>query len=68
MYLSDPSKFAHQTNPDGTFDSICLKCFITVHRGADEEDLDVSEYIHTCDLEALSSYVSVGQRTLRTAA
>ena len=68
MYLSDPSKFAHRRDADGTFDSICLKCFITVHRGEDEEDLDVSEYIHICDLDALSSFASVGQRALRNAA
>ena len=30
MYLSDPSKFTHRRNADGTFDSICLKCFIMV--------------------------------------
>lgn len=68
MHLSDPSNFAHQWNADGTLDSICLKCFITVDRGNEEEDLDVSEYIHACDLHVLTPLASVGQRALRTAA
>lgn len=68
MYLSDPSKFAHRKNADGTVDSICLKCFITVDHGDEEADLDVSEYIHMCDLELFAPFASGGQRTLRTAA
>lgn len=51
MYLSDASKFAHRKNRDGSFDSICLKCFITIDNGNEEEDLDVAEYIHVCDVE-----------------
>ena len=68
MYLSDPSKFAHRSNADGTFDPICLKCFTTVDSGNEEEDLDLSEYIHTCDLEVLSPFASVGKCALQAAA
>ncbi len=68
MYLSNPTKFAHRRNVDGSFDSICLQCFVTVQSGNEEEDLDVAEYIHVCDREALSHGCSVAQRTLRTAA
>jgi hypothetical protein len=68
MYLSDPTKFAHRRNSDGSFDSICLKCFVNVDHGNEEEDLDLAEYIHVCDLEILSPRQSVSQRTLQTAA
>lgn len=68
MHLSDPSKFAHRKNSDGSFDSICLKCFVTVGQGQEEEDLDLAEYIHVCDMEVLESYHSVHHRTLPSAA
>ena len=32
-------KFAHRFNPDGTVDSICPRCFVTVDSAAKELDL-----------------------------
>ncbi len=68
MYLSDATKFTHRKNADGTLDSICLRCFITVDQGHEEEDLDIAEYIHVCDVELSACVCSVTQRTLRVAA
>ncbi len=68
MYLSDATKFTHHRNADGTLDSVCLRCFITVDQGHDEEDLDIAEYIHVCDLELSASVGSITRRTLRIAA
>jgi hypothetical protein len=40
--------FQHRDNEDGSFDSICTRCFLTV-AGADEEDqLASHEAIHVC--------------------
>lgn len=68
MYLSNPSKFVHRRKADATFDSICLQCFVIVDSGNEEEDLDVSEYIHTCDLQVLRPLVPFVQGTWQTAA
>jgi|HubBroStandDraft_2_1064218.scaffolds.fasta_scaffold378028_2 hypothetical protein len=40
--------FAHRTNANGTTDSICLKCFLTVASGKTGDDLGESEKTHNC--------------------
>ncbi|WP_158748241.1 hypothetical protein [Acidobacterium sp. S8] len=40
--------FAHRANKDGSFDSICLKCYATVGTAYDESDLDAMEAVHHC--------------------
>lgn len=42
-------EFAHRTNPDGTFDSIRLKCFVTIATTRQEADLEDAERNHVCD-------------------
>jgi hypothetical protein len=42
-------RFPHRSNEDGTFDSICPVCFITVANAAREEDLAAFECGHVCD-------------------
>jgi hypothetical protein len=41
--------FPHRTNPDGTFDSICPKCFVTVANAIHEMDLARFERCHVCE-------------------
>jgi hypothetical protein len=40
--------FQHRTNPDSTFDSICLRCFHTVVTTDDEDQLEALESQHRC--------------------
>jgi len=46
---STPRTFPHRLNRDGSFDSICLKCFATVASAIIESELKVREKMHTCD-------------------
>jgi hypothetical protein len=41
-------RFLHRRNEDGTFDSICLKCFLTVDTQNHEADLAAKEHAHAC--------------------
>ncbi len=41
--------FPHRLNRDGSFDSICLKCFATVASTATEVELAAHDRIHACD-------------------
>ena len=45
--------FPHRRNPDGSFDSICPKCFRTVATRRNEADLAQPERDHICEDEAL---------------
>jgi hypothetical protein len=42
-------KFPHRLNRDGSFDSICLKCFATVANTATEIELTAHDKTHACD-------------------
>ena len=46
-----PFPFSHRHNPDGTYDSICNKCFMTVGTKRKEVDLLEVEQSHVCDEE-----------------
>lgn len=46
--LSKP-QFQHRHNNDGSFDSICDTCFVTVARVKAEADLTAFETQHVCD-------------------
>ena len=41
--------FSHRLNRDGSFDSICLKCFATVANTRTETELTAHDKIHICD-------------------
>jgi hypothetical protein len=41
--------FPHRLNRDGSFDSICLKCFATVASTVTERELKAREKNHACD-------------------
>ena len=42
-------KFVHRVNRDGTYDSICRECFVTVATELREADLEPLENQHLCD-------------------
>jgi len=44
--------FPHRRNPDGSFDSICRKCFRTVATRRNEADLAQAEREHVCEDDA----------------
>jgi hypothetical protein len=41
--------FPHRHNRDGSFDSLCLKCFATVANTPTEGELKAHDKIHACD-------------------
>lgn len=41
--------FPHRRNWDGTFDSICPSCFVTVTTKNSESELAAAEAAHVCD-------------------
>ena len=49
MISSVSDKFSHRHNEDGTFDSVCRDCFMTIATANVECDLDASEKRHVCD-------------------
>lgn len=59
--------YAHRRNIDGTTDSICKNCFITVIRASREGDLARAEHDHICDRSTLdywSKMKEVGEGSL----
>jgi hypothetical protein len=40
--------FPHRRNRDGSFDSICLNCFLTVAKSFSESELEEFEEKHYC--------------------
>ena len=48
MKDAEGRKFYHRVNPDGTIDSICLSCFLTVARADIGSDLEGPEAAHKC--------------------
>lgn len=50
-----PYEFHVRSHEDGTFDSICPKCFLTVARELPWEKLAAEEQLHECDAGRLLS-------------
>jgi hypothetical protein len=48
--------FPRRANADGTKDSICPRCFMTVAIATVEADLDLMEALHICDPERLRPF------------
>jgi ribosomal protein L40E len=42
------AEFQYRNNPDGSWDSICLRCFLTIGTAAKIEDLADMEAAHDC--------------------
>jgi hypothetical protein len=43
-----PPAFPHRLKPDGTYASVCIKCFRTVVPSLDETELFIAEQTHVC--------------------
>ena len=48
--------FVRRSNLNGTVDSICTKCYVTVATATWEADLDLAEPRHKCDSWRLEYY------------
>ncbi len=46
-HLSGQS-YVHRPNKDGSYDSICTRCFATVASARNEAELTMLESTHTC--------------------
>ena len=54
MVLTLPPFFPHRRNRDGSFDSICLKCLLTIATARKEADLHLQDRNHICVPSILS--------------
>lgn len=55
------SRFIRRTNTNGTMDSICCECFVTVATARTEKELDGPEQSHICDPMVLKRWKEMGQ-------
>jgi hypothetical protein len=49
-------EFPHRMNKDGTIDSVCPRCFVTIGCSTWEADLDRMEAAHVCESSRLNSF------------
>jgi hypothetical protein len=49
LNASPRQTFYHRENQDGTWDSICMRCYLTAARGYGEQPLLPAESAHHCD-------------------
>ena len=49
-------KFPHRPNCDGTIDSICDRCFVTIGTSIVESDLERLEAAHVCEPARVDYY------------
>lgn len=50
------NEFPRRHNHDGTIDSICPHCFVTVGTSTWESDLDRMEAVHVCEATRLKHF------------
>jgi len=48
------ARFAHRQNKDGTIDSICLHCFLTIASSKSIRTLAMTESRHRCDISLIA--------------
>jgi len=56
MSPQEKRRFPHRYNADGSYDSICTVCFITIAKARDEQELAQSEAEHVCDAVRLHQF------------
>jgi hypothetical protein len=54
MTFQTAAFFPHRRNKDGSFNSICLKCFATIASHMTEEELKEQDRNHVCEKSVLS--------------
>ncbi len=47
-----PDPYKHRENMDGTWDSICLRCFLTAVKRKHATELKAAEALHSCPNDA----------------
>jgi hypothetical protein len=52
----EPLEFVRKLNEGGSFESICLRCFLTLERCSTEAKLDLEEQKHVCDSRAVEHF------------
>jgi hypothetical protein len=57
--------FSHRMNGNGTTDSICTRCFITVATSTWEADLDGAETAHKCNPARLRFFSETHKQPFR---
>ncbi len=62
MASADRPTFARRSNPDGTVDLICGKCYVTIATSKWSVELDRAEKTHVCDARALDYWKSMAER------
>lgn len=60
--MASPIRFAHRSNPNGTTDSICKQCFLTIGTASQKADLGAAEEAHKCEPWRLESLKRPVQR------
>lgn len=48
MNRQSSQSYVHRPNKDGTYDSICTQCYVTVATTRNETELDMHESSHIC--------------------
>jgi hypothetical protein len=65
MVFTLPPFFPHRRNRDGSFDSISLKCLLTIANARIEADLAAHDKDHVCNPSILSQQAFDRARTPR---
>ena len=52
-------QFIHRINEDGSIDSICRDCFLTVATATNQGELEREEHRHVCDAWLVQRYKKV---------
>jgi hypothetical protein len=56
------TRFVRRANKNGTTDSICTRCFVTVATGTWEADLDRAERSHVCNPQLVDHWKEMAER------
>jgi hypothetical protein len=60
--ISARCNYPHRMNTDGTIDSICPRCYVTIASSTWEAELEVMEADHVCEPGRLSYYEEQRQK------
>ncbi len=58
-------KFIHRINEDGSIDSICRDCFVTIATGRTRNELEFQERQHACEPMILERYAGYKKLAVR---
>ena len=60
--------YPHRQNKDGSYDSICLTCFLTISHANTETELKEQEKAHLCAASLVSKRAEYKQERLNSGA